>query len=197
MRAKHFTITHHVVTVDADRYVAQYRDAEHFIQFCAQCDLYGKVWSCPPFDRDVSRCMEGFEQVTIYGTKITFAPELMTQCASQEQSRQIVADAIEDAWKQVLPFLYAQEERHPGSRIFTGRCRLCRPKECSRIHGMPCRHPDKMRPSLEAVGFDVSRTASELLGIDLQWSTDGHLPPYVTLVTALFTREAIEPAKID
>ncbi|MFR2062233.1 MAG: DUF2284 domain-containing protein [Alistipes sp.] len=31
----------------------------------------------------------------------------------------------------------------------------------------PCLHPDKVRPSLEAFGFDIARTLSELFGIEL------------------------------
>ncbi len=51
-----------------------------------------------------------------------------------------------------------------------------------------------MRPSLEAVGFDVSATARDVLGIELLWSTDGRLPQRITLVTALFTLEPIKPS---
>ena len=46
-----------------------------------------------------------------------------------------------------------------------------------------------MRHSLESVGFDIEAMTRELLGIDLEWSTDGSLPKHITLVTALFTRE--------
>ena len=41
-------------------------------------------------------------------------------------------------------------------------------------------------PSLEACGFDIARTTSELFGIELKWGTDGSLPEYLTLVCGFF-----------
>ena len=39
-----------------------------------------------------------------------------------------------------------------------------------------------------SVGFDLVAVMHDLLGIDLEWSTDGSLPKHITLVTALFTK---------
>ena len=43
-----------------------------------------------------------------------------------------------------------------------------------------------MRPSLEACGFDVARTASELFGIEMKWGSGGRMPEYLTLVCGFF-----------
>lgn len=53
----------------------------------------------------------------------------------------------------------------------------------------PCRYPDRIRPSLESLGFDIGKTASELLGIELKWSEPGSsgLPEYFTLVSGFFS----------
>ena len=51
---------------------------------------------------------------------------------------------------------------------------------------IPCRHPERVRPSLEACGFDLCRTTESLMGIPLRWSTDGRLPEYLTLVSGFF-----------
>ncbi|MBQ4231187.1 MAG: DUF2284 domain-containing protein, partial [Salinivirgaceae bacterium] len=67
-----------------------------------------------------------------------------------------------------------------------GKCLYCGDKPCARIDGKPCRHPDKVRPSLEAYGFDIVRTASELLGVDIKWSDGKHVPDYLTLVCGVF-----------
>lgn len=50
----------------------------------------------------------------------------------------------------------------------------------------PCRHPELVRPSLEACGFDIGRTTSELFGIELKWGADGKMPEYLTLVCGFF-----------
>ena len=55
----------------------------------------------------------------------------------------------------------------------------------------PCRHPEQMRHSLESVGFDISKTASQLLGMELKWATGIELPEYLVLVTALFVKGEI------
>ena len=68
---------------------------------------------------------------------------------------------------------------------FVGKCPYCS-EPCARIDGKPCRHPDKVRPSLEALGFDVSKTASQLLGVEMQWGRDGMMPDYLVLVCAVF-----------
>jgi hypothetical protein len=43
-----------------------------------------------------------------------------------------------------------------------------------------------VRPSLEACGFDIGRTTSELFGIELRWGSRGQMPEYLTLVCGFF-----------
>ena len=46
--------------------------------------------------------------------------------------------------------------------------------------------PAQQRPSLEAYGFDISRTLAELFGLELLWSPDGEAaPPVLTYVAAI------------
>ena len=61
---------------------------------------------------------------------------------------------------------------------------------CARQDAKPCRHPHDVRVSLEAVGFNLGKTTSQLLGIDLKWGGKDRLPEYITLVTALLTNDA-------
>ena len=185
-----------MATIDATQYVQRYRDVPRFLTYCRQCDSYGRVWSCPPFDTDDELDFAAYAQVTVWGTVITFDEDTRQNCHTAEQRRDITARAIDDACSQVLPYLYAQEAAHPGSRAFTFRCRLCHPVPCSRLDGKPCRRPAERRSSLEAVGFDVSATARDVLGIELEWSTDGRLPRRVTLVTALFSPDTFVPAPL-
>lgn len=56
---------------------------------------------------------------------------------------------------------------------------------CTRREGLPCRHPDKVRPSLESMGFDIGKTAKELFGLELKWASYGMLPEYYVLVGAV------------
>ena len=82
------------------------------------------------------------------------------------------------------------ERKYPGSRAFyAGTCHLCPEETCAPSEGRPCRYPDRIRPSLESLGFDIGKTASELLGIELKWSEPGSsgLPEYFTLVSGFFS----------
>jgi len=173
------------VTISAEEFVSRYRDVERIRVFCTQCPSFGKVWSCPPFDFDARIVSNGFATVTVTGTTIEFDEETRAACKTTEQSSATGREAMEQVWKSLLPSLYEQERAIPGSRCFTFRCTLC-PEGCTRPSGKPCRHPGKMRHSLESVGFDVVAITRDLLGIELEWSTDGSLPKHLTLVTALF-----------
>ena len=68
-------------------------------------------------------------------------------------------------------------DRACDGRAFTyvGNCLYCPKGTCTRAEEKPCRHPDLVRPSPEACGFDIVRTASELFGIELKWGKEGLL----------------------
>ena len=69
---------------------------------------------------------------------------------------------------------------------YVGTCLHCPEGTCTRPDGKSCRHPELVRPSLEACGFDIGKTTAELFGIYLKWGTDGKLPEYLTLVCGFF-----------
>jgi predicted metal-binding protein len=89
--------------------------------------------------------------------------------------------------------LLALEQQYPDSRaFFAGSCRLCKREECTRIIGEPCLYPNKIRPSLESFGFDISKISLQLLNTELKWGTKERLPEYYHLVSGLFTSRKIE-----
>lgn len=179
-----YTLTTKEATIGADEFIRRYRDVERFEAFCKQCPSYGRVWSCPPFDFYARSVSDGFKTVILMGTVIEFDEQTRAACTTAEQSSAVGRETMERVWKDLLPHLYEKECDTPGSRCFTFRCVLC-PEGCTRPEGKPCRHPEMMRHSLESVGFDIVAMTRDLLGIELEWSTDGSLPHHLTLVTAL------------
>lgn len=179
-----YSVTSKQVTIGADEFIARYRDVERIRQFCLQCPGYGKAWNCPPFDFDPRNVSDGFKTVTFIGTIIEFDEETRAACATPEMAADVGRQAMNEVWMKLLPQMHQMEREHPGSRCFTFRCVLC-PEGCTRPEGKPCRHPEQMRYSLESVGFDITTAASDLLGISLDWSTDGSLSKTITLLTAL------------
>lgn len=176
-------------TLSLDKYIRIYRDVDKFIGFCRQCNSYAHCWSCPPFDFDVDEYMSNYDTVTIIGTKIT-PDKSFYKCEDRDRNIKLEDEIISSERRQLDSYLLDLERANPNSRaFFAGVCHCCAERECTRKRSLQCRHPEDMRYSLEAFGFDIVRTASELLGIDLKWSKNGAMPEYYTLVSGLFTKQ--------
>lgn len=182
-----YTVQTREVTIPAQEFISRYRDVDRIRQYCLQCPGYGKSWGCPPFDFDPRSATDGFKTVRLMATIIEFDEPTRAACQDAQAAARVGRQAMSEVWQSLLPRLYEMERKEPGSRCFTFRCVLC-PEGCTRPEGKPCRHPDKLRHSLESVGFDIEAMTRELLEIELEWSRDGSLSKHITLVTALFTR---------
>ena len=147
--------------------------------YCRECGNYGRSWGCPPFGFDVDEYLAGYASALLVATKIV--PETRGIPIS-ESGRLIRPERLR------LEARLLEMERLYGGRSFAyvGTCLHCPEGSCTRPAGKPCRHPDKVRPSLEACGFDIARTTSELFGIDLKWGSEGRIPEYLTLVCGFF-----------
>lgn len=160
-------------------YIAVYRDAKRFGACCRACPNYGQSWACPPFDFDVDKYVSTYRTALIIATKITPLCRTLPLDAAE---RLLLPERI---WHERL--LLSLERRYDGRAFaYAGRCRYCPPGSCTRLTGEACRHPELVRPSLEACGFDLERTTESLLGIPLQWGEGNQLPEYLTLVGGFF-----------
>lgn len=172
-------------TLPAAEYIKNYRDTDTFIKFCKECNRYGACWACPPFNFNVDEYLSRYDTAIIIGTKIILHKNLRrktTPAACKETTEQLFTTIRSNLDKVLLK----AELTSSGRAFFAGTCHLCLPDACTRKLGLPCKHPDKIRPSLEACGFDLSRTATELLNIDIQWEANGKLPEYLTLISGFF-----------
>lgn len=158
-------------------YVRDYYEPARFLPLCKECRQYGRRWTCPPFGK--APAVFDYKKVTLIATKIYPA------------ERDIPIDAADAL---MLPVRRRTEEiLQEMEKLFggyassnVGECLHCPPGECTRPEGKPCRHPELIRPSLEAYGFDLVRTLTDLFGIEPKWSRDGLVPEYLTLVCAFF-----------
>lgn len=166
-------------TISVAEYMANYRDAEKFIGFCRQCRRYGTCWACPPYTFNVDNYLSQYETALIIGTKITpIHPEDITDPISH-------GNKIMETERQRTDALLLELERtYNGRAFFPGSCLLC--PSCTRAEEKPCLYPNRVRPSLEACGFDIGKTTTELLNIELKWGENGIMPEYITLVSAVF-----------
>lgn len=166
-------------SLPADRYIAVYRDARRFAACCRACPNYGRSWACPPFDFDMDEYLSGYRTALIIASKVTPLHPGLHLSDSQALLR-----PVRMRHERMLLDL----EKRYGGRAFAyaGTCLYCPEGSCTRPDGKPCRHPELVRPSLEACGFDLSRTTEELMGIPLRWGEGDRMPEYLTLVSGFF-----------
>ncbi len=161
-------------------YIARFRRAGYFLELCRECRNFSRRYGCPPFDYDVAERISHYTTATIIGVQIIPEEKRLPLDMAQELMEPVI--------RHITGELLAQEKQTGGLSFgFAGGCMLCGNSPCARVSGQPCRHPDMVRPSLESYGFDLSRTAEELLGMPLLWSTDGYIPDYLMLICGIFT----------
>lgn len=178
-------------SLPADRYIAVYRDARRFAACCRACPNYGRSWACPPFDFDMDKYLSGYRTALIIASKVTPLQPGLPLSASQELLRPVRLEHER--------MLLDLEKRYDGRAFaFAGTCLYCPKGSCTRLEGKPCRHPEWVRPSLEACGFDLGRTTEELMGIPLRWGEGDRMPEYLTLVSGFFhNAEQIDLTKYE
>lgn len=174
--------------IPAAEYINGYRDEKKFISFCKRCRSYNHNWSCPPYDFDPGERISGFKNVYLIGSRIIPGKSLTEKHDRLEDSRPLVREILNHVRNSLDSRLLLLEEKYPESlAFFAGSCCHCPHNHCSRPSGSVCIRPDRMRYSLESFGFDIGRTARDLLHIEIKWAQDGKLPEYFILVSALFT----------
>ena len=161
----------------------RYRDSARVRGYCRECGRYGNCWACPPYDFDETALLEQYTTISLLATVITpsegvtLTPETADRIIRRERQR---LDRM-----LVKMECDASVPAHTARAFFARTCLLCPPEHCTRRDSLPCRHPESIRPSLEALGFDVARTTSGLFGIDLQWGRPDAPPACLTLLSAL------------
>lgn len=167
-------------TISAAEYIDNFRDEARFFALCKECGNFGRLWACPPFSDDMISPLRAFSKVTVFVTKI--------EPCDAHASMSDISEIFRVERRRIEPRL-REMEAFTGGRAFAfaGECLYCPKGECTREKGEPCRHPELVRPSLEAVGFDIGKTTELLFGLPLLWSgPDGTPPAYYLLTTALF-----------
>lgn len=172
--------SYHTATRRLQEIVEKHRDAERFAECCRQCPGYGKTWMCAPFDYDPSDRLGQFRFITFLMARIA-VPRHRPISSAHDFCRPI----REEMHRRLL-----QSERLTGgyALLLAGECHYC-DEPCARLRNLPCRHPDKARPSLEGWGMDVGAIAEDVFGTPIEWGSYGQLPPHLTLMGALLHNE--------
>ena len=93
--------------------------------------------------------------------------------------------------------LYARKLVFTKDRLFPGERRAFEATELpkikgdlarARLEGKPCRMPERMRWSIEALGGDCGGALEKYFGESLQWSTGQRLPEQIILLGGLLLK---------
>lgn len=164
-------------------------DVEKFQGYCRACENWEKNWSCPPYPFDELALWNSYEGIMLFCRKVIFTEEALALKFQPEELGRISKALLREEQLDLLETLIRLEQDFPGSRaLAAGSCAACAPLDCARKSGQPCRQPQRLRYSLEALGADVGKICRDFLHQDLVWGQDGKLPPYYLIVGALLKK---------
>ena len=161
-------------------------DVPRFLGYCQDCPNFGKYWSCPPFDFDPAELWGKYDQLLLCVCKVTFTRDRLFPLERRAfEEREL--PKIKDAMARELLTLEAER---PGSlALFPGRCDRC--PLCAREAGQPCRFPERMRYSIEALGGDCGGALERYFGETLQWAQGHRLPEQLLFLGGLLLPKTI------
>ncbi len=166
--------------IDTITYVNEYVNVEEFLQMCKQCPNYNNVWTCPPFDFSPEGYWKQYSILEVIAKKIILEPE-----EKNEGWETIIAQVKKDLTEE----LFSMEKEIPGSiSLSAGHCEECG-EVCLRKENKPCCNKGRMRYSIEALGGNVGLTIQKLMGLKLEWVTEGEVPDYFILVGGILKNE--------
>lgn len=140
---------------------------ERIRAYCVEnkCGNYGKNYTCPPHAGSLDEIKAKIGK---------FKQGLLFQySAAIEVNRDMkaVLKTKDDFHKKILKLEDLLKKQGVSDRwgMIGGNCGLC--ETCGVVKGKTCRHPDKARISLEALGIDVGAVL-EKLGLKLEFQKD-------------------------
>lgn len=160
-----------------------YFDPVRIEGYCKGCPNYGKLWSCPPHGDSLAveisplERFRHYQHVLLIANRVLVAPGVDTMAAFQRH-RRAFAKCLE-AFKVGNP--------EPSDYLIAGNCYLCDEGDCARKLGEPCRFPERMTYSLEAIGYDVCGIAEGILDLKIEWTNSDGEPKLLTTVGAIFS----------
>ena len=172
--------------VPIDEYTGACVDVQKFVAFCRECHNHDRLWTCPEFSFDANAYWKKYRLLRLIGVRILMPEELTQKSFTKEERGAIMEQTLHVERQKLSEELFELERTNPGSvSLSPGSCQICPPGRCARIEGEPCRHPERLRYSIEALGGDVGLTVSRYLGLELKWIEGDHLPPWFILVAGL------------
>jgi predicted metal-binding protein len=173
-----FNLTHYTKIVSKAA-IFKFYEPERVEGYCKSCPNYNKLWSCPPHEFDAISFLNPYTSVLLLGEKI-----VRNECSEFNDSMNSYFQKVR---RQLGDQLITLSKKEDVEVLIAGNCYLC--DDCLRTEGKSCRYEDRMKYSLESIGFLVGDIASELLGIGLEWPEEGKEATSLMTVGAIFAKD--------
>jgi len=172
--------------MQVEQWLRDYCFPEQFCDLCKSCPDYSRIWSCPPGVPAAKGYLDQYQEVYTIAVKVIYSKEDRLNCHTPEQAERVRQETYGKIKKALLEILLYIEKENPGTLVIgAGRCEQC--ELCTRVQGLPCRKPERMRYSFAAFGFDFTKLVEELFHLKLLWSSTG-LPEYNLAVAAILKK---------
>lgn len=147
-----------------------------------ECGNYHKKYSCPPLATSFSVLSEPYKYMVVSLVKVN--TESYNKIYNTVRMINVVEKSIQ---RKIFDEVLINLKDHRLIALKSGSCRLCR--KCNFQKNLPCKHPDKMRFSLEATGVNVNKLALSCFDFPLQWYYKGKqdFPEYLCVVGGILT----------
>jgi predicted metal-binding protein len=151
-----------------------------------KCPNYSHSWACPPEAPYLEEEVYSYEKFFLIYTKFDLTDYIEKERTKHpKKSIKTIRESLfmnnllrDELEKEILSFIENYGTNCKKNLVlWDGFCRLCYNEKdlgCTYDKGIPCRYPDKIRYSMEAVGIDVSKTVKGL-NFNIEWPPINHI----------------------
>lgn len=164
---------------------------EFFLDMCKKgCRNFNNKYCCPPFVPNFKQYIKNKDLLFVVLLKIDL--NQLSQYSYKEYHKLRIGNSvIKPRLEKILRYL---ESSFDSKFLSSGSCRLCKP--CQKKIGKPCKHPKKMRYSLESFGIDCNKLSKDLFDIPLLWYQNREAPEYTSVISALPLKKETNKAEM-
>ncbi len=183
------------------------------LDFCKNCSNYNINYSCPNFSFDRLKWLRQYSNAMLILTAVP--TQQLAGHREQLRAQNLMSDTLKkynsanaelDLYARVSMYAFDQMKYLLNSRLLAlektadnvvsippGSCTYC--EVCAKVNGKPCLYPEKLRYSLEALGFLVSQVLDVFFDYRIDWQNRDFGEDFVT-ISALFSTVPIDEAII-
>lgn len=178
-----------IETICSDMLVP-YQFKEKFDKCCeTSCKNYGLKWACPPYSPTYTIYKSDYKYLTIcvLAASLNQFDYINNKYLKIKAANSIMKSRVDRVLRELVKTEHSKQ-------VSTGSCRLCKP--CKKKLGNPCKHPQVMAYSFEALGIDVEKVSLDILNHELKWYKNNELPEYTSVVAGILLDKPIEENKL-